>query len=268
MAKVSQRQQQRNRSNLRWGAIALLAAFSVLGAAGYYMVTKEAPLDAATLCPADGPSGHYVLLVDKTDPLNFTQKYAFVTVLHDLIEKRVPKGFLLSVFVLGEDYTETAEPLIELCNPGSDEGKNKFTANLERLRMQYEERFLKPLLEKTDDLVAVEPSKTSPIFEMIQLVGINAFRKHDVAGERRLVIMSDMLHNTPQFSMYRDKQEFQPFADSDYGRKAHAELRGVEVEIHYLINTPRLQTKRNLKFWEDYFSASGARIVKVTPLEG
>jgi len=42
----------------------------------------------------------------------------------------------------------------------------------------------------------------------------------------------------------------------------------VEVELHYLMNAPQLQTKRNLKFWEDYFNKAGARIVAVRPLEG
>jgi hypothetical protein len=117
-------------------------------------------------------------------------------------------------------------------------------------------------------MIAIEPAKNSPILEMIQIVGLNGFRKHDISGERRLFIMSDMLHNTPQFSMYRDRQEYLVFSDSDYGRKAHSELNGVDVELYYLINTPKLQTRRNLKFWEDYFDASGARIIKVRPLEG
>jgi hypothetical protein len=103
---------------------------------------------------------------------------------------------------------------------------------------------------------------------MLQLVGINAFRKHDVKGERRLIIISDMLHNTPQFSMYRGPVDYETFAASKYGRKAQLELRDVEVELHYLINNPQLQTKRNLKFWEDYFIKAGAQIVAVRPMEG
>ena len=47
-----------------------------------------------------------------------------------------------------------------------------------------------------------------------------------------------------------------------------SELRDVEVELHYLMNTPHLQTNRNLQFWIDYFNKAGARIVAVRPLEG
>lgn len=268
MARAGNRAKQRQRIQVILGVLALAAVAVIIGSVTVFMMSREAPPDPETLCPVDGPLGHYVLLVDKTDPLNFTQKQAFTIVLHELVQKRIPKGYLFSVFVVGEDYTAGAEPLIELCNPGSGEDQSEYTANLKRLREQYEDRFLKPLLERTEALQATQPAKLSPIVEMLQLVGINAFRRHDVTGERRLIIMSDMLHNTPQYSMYRQTSGFPSFADSDYGRKSHAELSSVEVELHYLINSPRLQTKRNLKFWEDYFAASGARIVAVRPLEG
>ena len=209
-----------------------------------------------------------MLLVDKTDILSFTQKEAFSITLRDIVEKRTPEGYLLSLFVLGEDFKDNAKPLVELCNPGTGADKNELTANLKQLKKQYQERFLDQILGKSDMLIAATPAKASPIFEMLQLVSINGFRKHSVNGEKRLIIMSDMLHNTPQFSMYKGPVDHQTFTASDYGRKSYLELQDVEVEIHYLMNTPQLQTKRNVKFWEDYFNKAGARIVAVQPLEG
>ena len=80
--------------------------------------------------------------------------------------------------------------------------------------------------------------------------------------------MSDMLHNSGAFSMYRAVPDYSAFAETDYGRKTRADLRDVKVELYYLLNTPQFQTRRNLKFWEDYFDKSGARLVEVRPLEG
>lgn len=265
---LGRRARQRRIKEIFLGTLALVVVLAVVAGAGYFMLNKPDSVNPDTLCPAKGPKGHYVLLVDKTDPLNFTQKEAFSVILHELIEKRTPEGYLLSVFVLGEDFKETAKPLAELCNPGTGEDKSNLTANLKQLRRQYQERFLDPMLKQSDALLAAQPAKGSPIFEMLQLVGINAFRKHDVKGERRLIMMSDMLHNTPPFSMYKGPVDYPAFSSSDYGKKAQLELRDVEVEIHYLMNTPQLQTKRNLKFWEDYFNKAGARIVGVRPLEG
>lgn len=269
MAQIGKRAQQRRNWQLSVGVLLLIIVIAVVTGGMVYLATSETPiLNQENLCPADGPSGHFVLLVDKTDPLTFTQKHAFMVTLRELIEKQVPKGYMLSVFVLGEDFKTTAEPIVELCNPGTGSDKSEFTANLKKLRRQYEDKFLQPLLKQIEYLVAAQPAKASPIFEMLQLIGINSFRKHDIKGERRLIIMSDMLHNTQQFSMYNDSLDFATFTSSDYGRKTQPELQGIEVELHYLINTPHLQTKRNLKFWEDYFNNAGARIVAVRLLGG
>ena len=268
MARLGRRARQRRTRDIVVGTGIFAFIAVVIAGAAFYMLTRPKPLDPNSLCPASGPAGHYVLLVDKTDPLTFTQSQAFSVMLHELIEKRVPVGYLFSVFVLGEDFKENAAPLIELCNPGSGEGKSELDSNLKKLKAQYERNFVEPLLSQSSALLAIQPAKWSPIFEMLQLVGINGFRKHDVKGERRLIIMSDMLHNTVNFSMYKGPVDYAGFAASSYGRKAQLELPNVEVEIHYLINSPQLQTKRNLQFWEEYFTKAGARIVAVRPLEG
>lgn len=250
------------------GILGLVFVLAIMGASGYYFLTREAGPNKATLCPAKGPKGHYVLLVDKTDPLSFTQKQAFSVLLNDLVRKRLPDDYLLSVFVLGEDFKETAEPLVELCNPGSGENRSAWTSNVEWARRDYEQKFIKPLMQQADALQGSKPAQASPIFEMLQLVAINGFRRQDVKGERRLLLISDMLHNNGSFSMYRAAPVYSSFADTDYGRKTRAALQGVEVELYYLINTPQFQTRRNQKFWEEYFDKSGARLVEVFPLGG
>jgi len=268
MASLERRGRQRRIKDIVLGTLALLVVLGVAAGIAYFTMTRAEGLNKETLCPASGPTGHYVLLIDKTDPLTFTQNEAFAVMLRELVEKRIPEGYLLSVFSLGEDFKETAKPLVELCNPGAGQDKSELTANLRQLKRQYQDRFLEPLLKHSESVVSLQSAKYSPIFEMLQMVGINAFRKHDVKGEKRLIVMSDMLHNTTQFSMYKGIVDYSAFAASPYGQKAQLDLRGVEVEINYLINTPQLQTKRNLKFWEDYFNKAGARIVAVRPLEG
>jgi hypothetical protein len=268
MARLGKRAAHRRMLLLIGGTLLLLIVALAIGGLAYFKLTRPPVDDVTTLCPAAGPVGHYVLLVDRTDTLNFTQQQAFTELLHDVIERRTPEGYLLSVFVLGEDFKQTATPLIELCNPGTGADKSELTTNRRKLHRQYEERFLGPLTKVAEVLVATEPSRYSPIFEMLQMVSINAFRKHAVQGERRLLIVSDMLHNTSPFSMYKGAVDYEAFANSDYGRKLTLDLRNVKVELNILINTPQLQTKRNLAFWEAYFNKAGARIVAVRPLEG
>lgn len=82
------------------------------------------------------------------------------------------------------------------------------------------------------------------------------------------MLYSDMLHNTPQFSMYTGPVEFEAYEATDYGKKTVADLRDVDIELHYLMNTPRLQNRRNLLFWERYFERAGARLSEARRLEG
>lgn len=264
----------RNRTNrsdsVTWigGAVLLILALAIAGYVFYMQASREPPLDKTTLCPAAGPLGHIVLLVDKTDPLNFTQRQAFSVDMQELIHFKVPEGHLFSVFVLGEKFEQSSQPVIELCNPGSDLGKSELSANLKRLRKQYEERFVRPIDDATKALVAEEPAKSSPIFEMVQLVGINGFRKHAVKGPKRLILVSDMLHNTSQYSMYNASVDFDLYESTDYAKKTMAELKDVDVELHYLMTAPRLQTRRNQIFWERYLTRAGARLVAVRQVEG
>ena len=258
----------RQSKNIAIGIASLVFFLAALGGTVYYLLTREAGLDRATLCPKTGPTAHIVLLVDKTDPLNFSQKEAFLRLLDELVTRRVEPGQLVSVFVLGEDFREGAKPLVEVCNPGSGEGKSELTANVAKLNAQFRERFREPLLKQADALISTVPAKSSPIFEMLQLVSINGFRKHAVNGPRRLIVVSDMLHKSPQLSMYQTLPDFEAFSASEYGRKMRSELDRVEVELHHVLNYPKLQTRKQLEFWQTYFSRSGARIVAVRPMEG
>lgn len=258
----------RHARNIVIGVVALTLFCSVLAGVGYYLWTRDAGVDRQTLCPKSGPLGHIVLLVDKTDPLNFSQKQAFLRLLEELVDHRVTPGWLVSVFVLGEDFRDGAKPLVEVCNPGSGEGKSELTANIQKLNAQFRERFREPLLKQADALISTKPAKNSPIIEMLQLVSINGFRRHAVNGPRRLIMVSDMLHKSPQLSMYQGIPDFDQFAATEYGRKMRLDLDGVEVELHHVLNYPKLQNKRQLEFWERYFTTSGARLVSVRPMEG
>ena len=260
---------QRERRHILGGALALVAALAIAGSALWlYFGARGGELDPKTLCPASGPKGHAVLLVDRTDPLNFTQKQAFLGYLTEFGRGKVGEGELFSVFVLGEEVSATARPIFEMCNPGQGRDKNIWTANPERTRRQFEEKFLKPMAELAERLEATRPAGASPIMEMLQLVAINGFRAANVSGPRRLYVVSDMLQNTPAYSQYRGEIDFGKFRETPLFPKIQTDLGGVAVELAYLLNTPERQTRRHAKFWEDYFQAMGARLVSVRILEG
>jgi len=115
MARKSKAARSRQRSNILLGSLALLLVIFVMGATAWWWSQKRNTLDPKTLCPVDGPLGHNILLVDKTDPLNLAQKSAFDLLVTDLVSNKTPPGYLLSIFVLGDDFVAQTKPLVELC---------------------------------------------------------------------------------------------------------------------------------------------------------
>jgi hypothetical protein len=241
----------------------LLAA---LGAAGYGLLGRET-VDARA-CPSSGPAGHLVLLVDKTDPFTRTQRLAFAELLREIATARVARGELVSVFVLGESVDAAVEPVFERCNPGSAQDASKWNANPERLRRQYEQNFLEPLAAVAQHIQVAKPAAVSPIMEMLQLVAINGFRRNAVHGPRRLIVVSDMLQNTNEYSHYRGEASFERLRERPYFQRVRVDLSGVAVELRYLMHAPALQNRGHARFWEAYIREMGASLTAVRLVEG
>lgn len=225
--------------------------------------TQQPPLPTALLCPADGPRAHIAFLVDKTDPLGFTQSKALAGLLETFASgRRVREGELLSVYALGQDFRKDSEPLFEKCNPGDGRDKSGWKDNPELWKKRFDTEFKDPILRLQEDLKALQPAAQSPIMEMIQHVGLH-FARHDVKGPRRLVILSDMLHNTTDYSMYVEEPDFGALQKRPRFQKLRAKLRGADVEILVLLNRPQIQNRRLTKFWEDYLEDAGAKLQAV-----
>lgn len=242
-----------------------VVAIGVISALGFRAMTKET-LDAR-FCPPTVP-GHTVILIDKTDKLGFTQQQAVLTDVSDVI-KNLKSGTLVSVFALAADFELKAAPVIQLCSPERFEaGDSELTKSKAFAEKQFKDRFEAPIMLAVENLATGSPDTTSPILEMLQLVGINGFKSAGINNNRELVVYSDFLHNTKRFSMYRASNKFDDFASSDYGIQAMPKLRGVAVRLKYLMHKPKLQGQDNRKFWMQLFRQSGADIESVETMEG
>ena len=269
MARTSRRARSQQRSNLLWASLALLLVISAIAATAWWWGHKaNQELDAKTMCPASGPLGHNVLLIDKTDPLNMAQKAALDLYITDLAQKNTPQGYLLSVFMLSNDFKANTQALVELCNPGNGTGHSAVTENIKQLNRRYSDQFLKPVFEQTQLLTDIQPAKESPILEMLQMIGLNSLQKYDVQGEKTLVVVSDFLQNSPQLSMDQGTPNFQQFSQLPYATKTKINLKGVDVKLLVLYNTPHLQKPALYEFWKQYFKDAGAQSVQLDLLPG
>lgn len=231
-------------------------------------------ISQVTLCPIgkDGhekPNGHVVLLVDKTDVLGFTQNKAFLELLNEfVVGKRVPEGTLLSVFVLGQDYKDTPEPIFQKCNPGDGSHLNTLFASPDSIKKSFSEKYQAALQLLPEQMTATTASDYSPIFEMLQMVSLN-LKKNDVDGPRELYIVSDMLQNTKDISFFNmNAINYDLFKKSPIFSSLSSDMKNVDVNIYYLLLRPDLQTLRLNNFWEFYFKDMGGRLNKVDKIMG
>jgi hypothetical protein len=268
MARKSRLAKSRQRTNIFLGSMALLVVIFLLGAATWWWSQKKAGIDPKTLCPTSGPIGHNVLLIDKTDPLNIPQKAAFDLLVTELVTNQTPPGYLLSIFVLGDDFKSQTAPLVELCNPGDEKGHSELTENTKALSRQYKERFLKPAFEQSTLLLSSNSAQESPILEMLQMVSLNSFQRHHIDGPRNLIVLSDLLQNSKQLSMYKSVPNFEDFSNTTYAQKTKINFESATVKVHLLQNSPMLQKQNLLNFWQQYFQKSGATSFELIPLPG
>jgi len=259
----------RDRSYARRATVLALFAVATLAGLGTWKFFGHSEVPTYLLCPlSHGPSAHVILLVDKTDPFTFTQSKALNQILEDFTkDKYVREGELLSVFVLGQDFRDTAEPIFEKCNPGDGSSRSKVTENPELWGRKYQNEYVNPLMDLEQQLRSSQSSKWSPILEMLQVVALR-FAKYDVRGRRSLFIVSDMLHNTSDYSLYRDPIEYEVLKTKPAFFRLRSKLEKVDVNIFLLMNTPTLQTRKLSKFWQDYLKDMGGSIEKIDSLPG
>lgn len=216
-------------------------------------------------CPVKGGArGTTAVLFDNTD------KYAPV-IEADLranlykIKESVARYQKLAIYVITED-ANNIRPIIEICNPGSMEDESKF-AFLYRTPKMVQKKWEKEFSNDVDNIIEIllkgGTSDWSPIFEMIQAVNISSLKhsNDDYRNENKLYIFSDFLHNSPEFSQYKDKSNFEDFKKNNktYYEKVYSMLRDTYVKL-FVVNRPQSESIESINsFWKDFFIATEAK---------
>lgn len=261
------------------GVLAGVVALAVLGSMIWLNATVERPpaLDAATLCPTgpalrhptDGASPITVVLLDGSDALPDIAQLEVSKALTAVAES-VPKGGLLDVRRLDPAHAR-GEVLFQRCNPGDGAGLSEWTANPEAARRRWLAAFREPVDAILAQGVPIADAETSPIMATIQGIAVEYFHgRNDPSKPNRLVIVSDMLENTPDYSQYRQPLDFAVFKASAAGRKFATELDGAEVTVYY-VNRDRsgeADSGAHIKFWADWIADNGGRLVEAVKLQG
>ena len=243
------------------GSVVVLLVF----ATSFFFINegKKIKIDPITFCPSDETErfGKTVALLDLTDPLNKAQKEFFLKEIK-VLKDQIPKHHSLTIYTLDEDLDLNKSRKLSMCNPGTEDdiksAYDKISINPKEIKKKWVEGFSRQISNVVNNIIVENNSQnTSPVMEMFQLIALREFK--DFQGtDNKIIILSDMIQNTPDMSMYQNGLvDYSNFMNSDYFSKVKTNLNyNVSVELYIIQRDGSRAMQRNpdfVNFWGQYF---------------
>lgn len=247
-----------------------LALMAIVGGLGYLYVaaTSQRQVLDANLCPEAGPPTQTLLLIDATDDIPELTRTQIRQLLNDMIA-RIPRGGLLDIRMLRNDQNRT-EKIFALCNPGNGSDLDPLIANPEAARERWQTGFAEPLEVALERTATGSEADSSPIMAAIQQLAVERLTsERDRHAETTLILISDMLENSPGFSMYRSGADYGSFQASDAARNYATNLSGADVDIWLVRRSAApAESLALVAFWERWIKDAGGTLVHAVNLQG
>lgn len=250
----------------------LLLAFTAAIAVGFFVLFSKArnqvALDDATLCPVTGPTSITALLIDVTDPISEVTETDLRN-RFDEIRDSIPVGGQIVIYELTADVGKLNQALLR-CNPGSGDQADELISNPRSIQKRWEEGFDAPLAQIAADIGNGTSGDRSPILAGIQTINLKAFGHHDYARlPKRLIVASDMIEHTADFSMYRSGIKYDRFQATPAPAKFRTPLDDVDIEIWEFNRSGVAFSSIELSvFWKKWLDDNGAKSTRFLQLQG
>lgn len=247
--------------------IAVLVCVITVAVIYFFAKTSGAMFDDLG-CPEDSKIGHTIVLIDKTDPFTENQQEILKNLLAQFKQNLDLLGVRekLSVYVLTGDRPAKPRPAFEGCRPASSGDVNELIANRDFAEEEFDKKFGEPLNALLSTLLKGEREDHTYLLEMLRELSLVEEFQRDYP-RRRLIIFSDMLHFSSDFSMYKGRNATLSYEqESKQKPKYFGDLvrprfdSGVTVALYILRRetqnrAPPWDTVR--EFWYNYFIENG-----------
>lgn len=247
-------------------AVALVGAFAVQN-----MKRQDADQwDKETFCPKVGDIAITAVMIDQTDPLSAIQQASLRNEL-EKIRDQIPTHGRLEIYSVGNTVSDTLMPVFAMCSPGRGKDVSGLDANPKLVERRWKETFDERIEKELKKILNAPAAKESPLLESIQSISVTAFNKPESENAtRRFIVASDMIHYTPQFSLYQPPGDYDSLRETDYFRKMRADLQSVHVDMLVFRRNSgaKIQNEEFYKFWDAFFTDQGATVKRVYPISG
>ena len=211
-------------------ALVMLSGFAYLN----HKATSDRGGIDAKFCRKNGMSQVTVVLVDHTDRMSAVQRSSLEKHLWD-VATSIPKNSAIRVFSVARVQEHILKPDVDLCNPGSGDDVNEMVANRQIVQKKYESQFRQPLSDILEQTLQSGTADESPIMEAVQSVVVSNFiGDGNIAPIKRLIVVSDLLEHTNEFSLYKGVPDFASYKKSSHWQTVRSKMNDVQVEIFFL----------------------------------
>ena len=135
-------------------------------------------------------------------------------------------------------------------------GRWGVTVTVKKYRENWENNFSEIINPVIDKMMKRTTSPTSPIFEMINAVSINSFKHSKSKDIHKLIIFSDFMHHTNEYSFYdKSNINIEKFKQTSYFKQIYTSLRkNVDVDLYCYKRFDNSQCGTEIvTFWNKYF---------------
>ncbi len=250
--------------------VCVLTVFAALVFFRYELHSKQVLYDPETLCPIDTESPHYVALVfDKSDTYNKVQQQ-FLKRFFSEFKASLVAGTHISIYVIDDNKEKEISPDFVVCSPRTGEAANAFYENPKQIRRRWKVQFEQPLDRVIKGFMQPGNADFSPIMEIFQFISLSAFPPGESQADKQIIIISDMLQHTPEWSHYRQQMDIKGLQKSTYFQRINTNLQNAEVKILYVRREgkEKLQNKRHAFFWADFIESIGGRVTLIEKIDG
>ena len=187
-------------------------------------------------------------------------------------EKALSRNDRLEVYLLNASGTDLLEPVITRCNPGTPQGFEILFENQRRAQRLYEREFVGAIETAITDIASRSASNTSPIAESIAAMAETAFSGREDSQLNTIVVVSDMLQNSSNWSFYsRGITDYSEFRQSPGYTASRVDLRSANVCFLRISRSTyqerAMQTPRMLDWWADYVVDNNGEYIPICETE-
>lgn len=255
------------------GLILILCVITVFASLAYFryqLQDQQALYDSETLCPIGIASPKYVALVfDKSDTYNKIQQ-SFLRRFFSKLKTGLQPGTRVSIYVIDDQKDKDIAADFVVCAPRTGRDANAFYENPKRIQQRWQQQFEKPLDQAIEGFMQTAEAESSPIMEIFQHISLSAFPPGNTSAEKQIILISDMLQHTPEWSHYRGQMDFSALQKTSYYQRINTDLRNAKVSILYVRRDgmEKLQNKRHAFFWADFIQAMGGQVSVIEKIDG